>query len=174
MRGHRPGFSLIRSDMKTSPLLLLSSLGALLLATACSHLDLMPESDPDRVLKGTVNFRADLTLPPDTVVVVRLIDPAGRQQTQNAANRDLPIVAQSKAETVPQVIAEQTIRSPAVGAIPFQLNFHADESLLRHGLNLDVRVSYDGRVRYRTVNARLVTLSNVNISHEIWVETSGP
>ena len=57
--------------MKPSPLFFLSALGVLL-ATACSSIDLTPEGDPQRVVSGTINLRSDLALPTDTVVVVRV------------------------------------------------------------------------------------------------------
>jgi len=162
--------------MKTSPLFFLVTLGTLLAATACSHLDLTPESDPERVVTGTVNLRADLTLPPDAVLVVRVIDPAGIGQVRAAAvKNDLPVTAGDRAMAVApveQVLGEQTIPAPTGPAVPFRIEYHADDSLMRHGLNIDARISYGGRVRFRTANAHVLTLNNASYSHEIWVETA--
>lgn len=158
--------------MKPSPLFCLAALGALLTATACSHIDLTPEGDPQRVVNGTINLRSDLTLPPDTVVVVRVIDTADVEQTHAAAGSNLPVMDRGKAAPIERVLGEKTIVAPAAVPIPFQVEFSADDSLLRHGLNLDVRVSFGGRVRYRTVSAYLLTLSSVNHNHEIWLEAA--
>ncbi len=156
--------------MKPSPLFLLATLGAILASAACSHLDLTPEGDPERVVNGTVNLRADVTLPPDTVVIVRVIDPADVEQTHAAASSDLPVMNASKPPPVEHLLGEKTIAAPAGAPIPFSVAYHADDSLLRHGLNIDVRVSFDGRVQFRTVSAHLLTLSSANYNHEVWVE----
>jgi uncharacterized lipoprotein YbaY len=158
--------------MKSSPLFCLAALGALLAATACSHLDLTPEGDPSRVVSGTVNLRSDLTLPPDTVVVVRVIDPAEANPVRAVPGNDLPVMDRAQPVPTERVLGEKTITAPAAVPIPFQVEFTADDSLLRHGLNLDVRVSFGGRVRYRTVSAYLLTLSSVGNNHEVWVEAA--
>ena len=158
--------------MKKSPLLFPAALGALLLAaTACSHLDLTPESDPDRIVNGTINLRADVVLPPDAVVVVRVIDPAGIGQMRAAANLDVPTVARTApAPAAEQVLGEQTIPAAKGPAIPFRIEYRADDSLMRHGLNIDARISFGGRVRFRTGNAHVLTLGNATFPHEVWVE----
>ena len=156
--------------MKKHPMIFLAALGALLAGAACEHLDLTPEGDPNRVIAGTVNFRADLTLPANAVVVVRVVDAANLEQVRAAANTDLPLINRPKVPAVEQVLGEQTINAATGAPVAFRIEYRADDSLLRHGLNLDARISYDGKVRFRTVNAHVITLSNANTSHEIWVE----
>jgi uncharacterized lipoprotein YbaY len=55
--------------------------------------------------------------------------------------------------------------------VAFRIEYNADDSLLRHGLNIDARISYGGRVRLRTVNTRAVTLGNAGDPHAVWVES---
>ena len=55
----------------------------------------------------------------------------------------------------------------------FHLEFRASDELLRHGLNLEARIAYGGRVRFRTVNAYLVTQSSLGRNHELWVVAAG-
>ena len=156
--------------MKPSPLSFLTALGVLLAATACSSIDLTPEGDPQRVVSGTINLRSDLALPTDTVVVVRVIDTADVEQTHAASSSSLPVMDRAKPVPIERVLGEQTIRAPGAVPVPFHVEFSAEDSLLRHGLNLDVRVSFDGRLRYRNVNAYLLTLSSITRNHEIWLE----
>jgi len=156
--------------MKNTLLFLFAALGALFAATACSHLDLAPEGDPSRVLNGTVTLRSDAALPPDAVVVVRVIDTSGHAQAAGAAG-DLPVVGSTATPaSVERVLGEQTIRSPGAAPIPFHVEYSADDGLLRHGLNVDVRISFGGRVQFRTASAHVVTLSSANYPHEVWVE----
>jgi uncharacterized lipoprotein YbaY len=158
--------------MKFSPIFFLATLGVLLAATACSSIDLTPEGDPQREIKGTINLRSDLALPPDTVVVVRVIDRADVEQTRAAASSDLPVMSRAKPAPIERVLGEKTIAAPTAMPIPFQVEFSADDSLMRHGLNLDVRVSFGGRVQYRTVSSYLLTLSSFGYNHEVWVEAA--
>jgi uncharacterized lipoprotein YbaY len=158
--------------MKTSPLSLLAALGALFSATACSHLDLTPEGDPSRELHGTVTLRADVTLPPDSVVVVRVLDTSGRGPIAGLVGSDLPVLARVKPTPIERELGKQIITAPGAGPIPFHVEYSADDDLLRRGLNVDVRISFGGRVQYRTANAHLVTLSSANLAHEVWVEAA--
>jgi uncharacterized lipoprotein YbaY len=157
------------------PLVFLAALAGLLTAAGCANatLDLATASDPNRVLKGTVNFRTETPLPPDAELVVRVLDMASIEQARAAANRDLPVATRAQVQLPPTVLAEQTIRAPGTAPVPFHLEFRADDELLRHGLNLEARFSYDGKVRFRTVDADLVTLSSLGRNHEMWVAVAG-
>lgn len=157
--------------MKKNPLLLRLALGAALLAGGgCAAINTTAGGETNRVIAGTVNFRGDFVLPADAEVVVRLIDAAAVGRERSLANKDLPLVDRPKAEPAPQVLGEQTIKAPAAGPVPFRIDYNADDELLRHGLNLDARISYGGRVRLRTVTTRAVTLGNAADPHEVWVE----
>lgn len=156
--------------MKTSPLSLLAACAALFAAAGCSHIEVTPEGDPHRTVTGTVEFRSEVTLPPDAVVVVRVVDLAGTEQMQLAAKRDLPLGDRAKIDPVPQVLAEQTINGPKGASIPFQIEYTADDDLLRHGLNIDARISFGGKVRFRTAVAHALTLGNAEYPHTVWLE----
>ncbi|NBW86397.1 MAG: hypothetical protein EBR23_06110 [Planctomycetia bacterium] len=142
----------------------------LALAAGCANLEAVSYGDPHRTVHGTVEFRAEAPLPEDAVVVVRIVDMAGTEQIRSSAGRDLPIGDRAKAEPVPQVLAEQTIKGASSRAVPFQLEFDANDDLLRHGLNIDARISVGGKVRYRTASAHVLTLGNVEYPHAVWVE----
>ena len=148
----------------------LAACAAFFAGAGCAHIEVVPEGDPHRTVNGTVEFRADIVLPPDAVVVVRVVDPAGIEQQRLAAMKDLPLGDRAKAEPVPQVLAEQTIKNPKGVSIPFHIEFEADDDLLRHGVNIDARISFDGKLRFRTANAHVLTLGNVEYPHAVWVE----
>lgn len=157
--------------MKYRSLLFLLTAGAWFLLTAgCANLEIVKPGDPQRTVNGTVEIRSGTALPEDTVVVVRVMDMAGLEQMRSAASRDLPLGDRAKAEPVPQVLAEQTIRGARGASVPFRLEFTADDDLLRHGVNIDARISFGGKVRFRTANAHVVTLGNVESPHAVWVE----
>ena len=159
--------------MKKIPFILLFAAGLVWLAAAgCSSLSLSPESaDANRVITGMVHYHGE-SLPSDAEVVVRLFDPAGTSQVRSAAKNDLPTGDRPKADIVPQTLGEQVIKSPGPGPVPFRIEYTADDALLRHGLNLEARISYGGRVRMRTVNFRAVTLSNSTDPQTVWVESA--
>jgi uncharacterized lipoprotein YbaY len=156
--------------MKNLPFLPIIAACVTLLVGGCGHITTTVEGDANRVIVGTVNFRGDLVLPPDAEVVVRLVDASATNQARSVANKDLPVVDRPRAELTAQVLGEQTIKAPTAGPVAFRIEYRADDALLRHGLNLDARISYGGRVRLRTVNTRAVTLGNATDMHEIWVE----
>jgi len=162
--------------MKTlRPIFLAAAAIVLLAGSGCANasLDLAAESDPNRVVTGTVNYRSEQPLPPDAEIVVRVIDTASVEQTRTAANRDLPVATRPQSPLPPTVLGEQTIKSPGEAPVPFRVEFTASDALLLHGLNIDVRISAGGRVRFRTVNAHVVTLSSVGTGHEVWVAAVG-
>ena len=157
--------------MKIPPhFLSLAACAALLTGAGCANIEVAPEGDPHRSVNGTVEFRADIALPPDAVIVVRVVDPAGIEQQRAAAAKDLPLGNRAKVEPVPQVLAEQSITAPQGVSIPFHVEFVADDDLMRHGLNIDARISFGGKVRFRTANAHVLTLGNVEYPHAVWVE----
>jgi uncharacterized lipoprotein YbaY len=156
--------------MKKSLFLFLLAGCLALVAGGCAHLSTTAGGDSNRVIRGTVNFRGDLVLPADAEVVVRLVDNAALAQKRSGASSDLPVVNQARAPVAPQLLGEQTIKAPPAGPVAFSIEYTADDGLLRHGLNLEARISYGGRVRLRTVTTRAVTLGNSTDPHAIWVE----
>lgn len=156
--------------MKIPLLTLLAAGAALFTGPGCSHIEITKEGDPSRVVNGTVEFRSEIALPDDAVVVVRVVDPAGTAQMKAAANRDLPLGDRAKPEPVPEVLGEQTIKGAKGGTIPFRIEYTADDSLLRHGLNIDARISFGGKVRFRTAAGHVLTLGNAEYPHQVWLE----
>ena len=142
---------------------------SLLCAGGCGHLDLTPEGDPNRVLTGTVDFDVATTLPADAVIVVRVVDPTGLTETPPAQVLGSPMASESTASLPPKVLGEQVIRGPVQAPIPFNIDYKAGDEQLRRGLNIQVRVSSGGRLRYFNVNSFAITLNNVNDPHTILV-----
>lgn len=156
--------------MNLSPLRLLAAGGLLLACFGCGHVDLAPEGNPDRVVTGTVDVRMNLLPPADAEVVVRLVEPSDVTSAPTVAGGDL-VLGERGARTRPErVVAEQVIRAPAAVPVPFRLEFRADDAQLRHGLNIEARISWGGRVRFRTVSAQVVTLATVGVPQVVWVE----
>jgi uncharacterized lipoprotein YbaY len=135
-------------------LAILAAAAALGLA-GCGHLDVTPEGDPSRVLVGEVELGDDVTLPADTVVTVRVVD-------------------SSAIGMPPQVLGSQTIKTPAVAPISFRVEYNADDELLSRGLNVEVRVSFGGKVRFFNVNRYALTLGNAADIHRIHANPTGP
>jgi uncharacterized lipoprotein YbaY len=143
----------------------------LLFVTAgCGHVDLTPEGDPNRVLTGTVNVRMNLIPPPDAEVVVRILNPSDVTAAPTAPSKDLVIGERGTREQPEQVVAEQTIHAPPAMPVSFRIEYRASDAMLRRGLNIDARISWGGRIRFRTVDAQAVTLATVESPHVIWVE----
>jgi uncharacterized lipoprotein YbaY len=131
-------------------LIALAALGGL---AGCGQMDFTPEGNPSRVLGGEVSIGEAASLPADTTVTVRVID----TNTQG-----MP----------PRVLGAQTITNPGVSPVAFHVEFQAEDDLLRLGLNIEVRVSYGGKVQYFNRNHYAVTLGNVSDTHRISVDRS--
>lgn len=144
--------------MKFPQFSLLAMLFAIGLGAGCGHVDIAPEGDQTRVLTGTLS--TGVPLPAGTEVMVRLIAPAGADQGRSTV-RDIPVTRQD-APVADRIIAEQVqkLTAPAGESVPFRIEYAGEAALLRRGVNLEARVYYNGRVRFRTINAHLVTLSS--------------
>ena len=82
---------------------------------------------------------------------------------------DQPLLWQNSIHPNDLPRVEEVIRDSVSGK-PFRIEYRADDSLMRHGLNIDARISFGGRVRFRTGNAHVLTLGNATFPHEVWVE----
>jgi uncharacterized lipoprotein YbaY len=129
----------------------IAALAALVLAGCAGHIDVTPEGNPARVLIGRVELGDGAALPPDAVVTVRVLDG-------------------SIAGMPPQVLGSQTLH-PEAGSAPleFRVEYRAEDWLLRQGLNVDVRVSAGGQVRYFNRNRYAITYGNAADVHRITV-----
>ena len=142
---------------------------AALLVGGCGSIDLTPAGNPDRVLNGAVNFNG--VLPPNAEVLVRVIQ-TGRNEPAGARN-DLPVTAATPTERGERVLGETKLVTTAItpAPLPFAVEYMAEDAVLRRGLTVDVRISYGGKVRMRTINAHLVTLASSPFRQDVWVQT---
>jgi len=103
-------------------------------------------------------------------VLVRIIDTSGHQEPRLA--NDLPVAGVARAPGMERIVAEhmQILAASSVEPVPFRVEYSADDATLRHGLNIDVRVSYDGKLRYRNLRAHALTLGNSPYRQDIIVD----
>ena len=135
-------------------LIALLSAAAALALSGCGQLDLTPEGDPSRAANGRIDLGEAAALPADTVVTVRVVD-------------------SSAAGMPPEVLGTQTLRNPGAAPIAFRVEYRAEDELLRRGLNIEVRISYGGRVRYFNRTQYALTLGNAANEHRITVNPTG-
>jgi len=126
---------------------------ALLAFAACKQLDLSSPSSTDRVLTG--------------IVTTQNANPA---ELPRSAEVTVQIVDLSRGANQPEILGEQTIKSPAAWPVPFSIEFSADDALLLRGVGVDARVSVGGKLRYVTRIAHPVTVANVGEQHVVNVE----
>ncbi len=151
---------------------LMAAGGILLITLGCGHVDLTPESDPNRVVTGTVNVRMDLMPPSDAEVAVRLVEPSNVTSEPTTASPGL-VIGERGTSTRPEVVvAEQVIHAPAAMPVPFRIEFKADDAMLRRGLNIEARISWGGQIRFRTVESQVVTLATAHDPQTVWVEAA--
>lgn len=148
---------------------LVAAIGALCAASGCGHLDTTPAGDPDRVLTGVVNL--PVALAEHAEMVVRLAEPAAAD-TGRPGGSDTAFTTQPKIQPGERVLGEfrQMLPSGIVQPVPFRIEYHADDAVLRRGLNLEVRVSVAGKVRLRTINAHVVTLGSAPFPQDVAVQ----
>jgi uncharacterized lipoprotein YbaY len=162
--------------MKNSLLFSGSAVLAALLFSGCGHLSLDTAGNPDRVLNGIVQFSDDrVVLPPGTEVRVSVVDetPPNPAVVDVATSSTMPTFNRQNAAAAapgPEVLGEQTIRDPGTPPVAFRVEYTADDDRLRHGLAIQVRVSYGGSVRFFNATQYAVTLGDVTDVHRISVE----
>jgi uncharacterized lipoprotein YbaY len=139
--------------VKTTRILLAAA--ALAAFAGCGQMEFSPaaQGDPARVLRGEVDIPDATVLPPDASVTVRVVDTSA-----------MP----------PNVLGSQTIPNPGSVPVEFRVEYRAEDDLLIKGLNIEVRVSYGGKVEYYNRNRYAVSLGSATDSHRITVERSGP
>ncbi len=154
--------------MKKIPALVpLVALLALLLG-GCGSIDLTPAGNPERVLNGAVNFNG--ALPANAEVLVRVIETPRNEP--GIPRADLPATPGVVAERGERVLGETRLDTTRVvqEPVPFKVEYTADDAQLRRGLTVDVRISFGGKVRMRTINAHIVTLASSPFRQEVWVQ----
>jgi len=160
--------------MKLSVLVWLGALGLLWMGAGCEHINITPEGNPERVLNGVVSLHA--ALPAGTEILVRLLDITPSEKVAMNPGAELPLGNRGRPLPVERVLGEyrRTLDALVTESVPFQIEYQADDSQLRHGLNVDVRITFGGRVRYRTINAHVVTLASSPFRHEVEVQAVQP
>ena len=151
-------------------LVILAACGLLCGLSACGHVDLSPGGNPNRVLTGTVNVRMDLLPPPDTEVVVRIVEPADLTAAPAGTGSGLVIGERGEHVRPERVLGEEVIHAPAAMPVPFRIAYHASDDRLQRGLNVEARISWGGHVRFRTLEAQEVTPANAGQPLDLWVQ----
>jgi hypothetical protein len=167
--------------MKNSHLLAGGSVLASLLLAACGHLDLAAPSDPSRVVVGTVVIANPL--PDDAELLVRVMNTHPQTLTAGSAapgqmpllNQPVTATATVAAPAAPEELGEQIIKHPVVQlqpdgvtrGVPYRIEYQADDDTLRRGLNIEVRISYSGRVQLFNSNQYSITLADVKDPHSV-------
>jgi uncharacterized lipoprotein YbaY len=156
--------------MKTPRLTFLVACAVLFAGAGCGSLDVSSSGNPDRVLRGAVN--AGAMLPEGSEIVVRLVAAPGAVDMARPATTDAPVMTRPSVPGAERVLGEhkQTLSAATSDPVAFRIEFYAEDALLRRGLNLDVRVSVGGRLRYRTVNGHVVTLASSPYPQEVNVQ----
>lgn len=145
--------------MKPSLSLSLAVCTFAILVSGCGHMDVSSEGLRSRVVTGTLN--PGVALPAGAEVLVRVIQ-AGGIGREAGTGADIPVARQAVAPSE-RILGEQVMKlaTSAGGAVPFRVEFEVEDAVLRRGVNLEARISYNGRVRFRTVQAHVVTLSSI-------------
>ena len=148
--------------------LLLSSM--MFVFAGCANIDVTPAGNPDRVLTGTV--LAGASLPAGAEVVVRLIATTGLPATKPTGDLPITTPGSTNNQVVERVLGthSQILANGTSEPVPFQIEYYADDAMLRRGVTLDARISYEGKLRYRSINSHLVTMSASAFRQEIAVQ----
>lgn len=156
------------SSVRRSFLFSIVALGAALVA-GCANIDTTPAGNPERVLRGAVNFRS--AVPGNGEVLVRILEHTTNDTLRGTAS-DQPVRTQSALPPSERVLGEfrQVVPSGAVQPVPFEISYTAEDATLRRGLIIDVRVSVGGKVRMRTISAHGITLMTAPYKQDVWVQ----
>lgn len=140
-------------------------LALLALAAGCGHLSLDSAGNANRVATGTVALPDGAALPPDAVMVIRIVDP-------NPVPTQAPLAtsAAPKMNLPPEIVAEQTFRDLGASPIPFRVEYSADDDELRRGLSIEARISFAGRLQYSNLTRYTIGLSDAGDPHQISVD----
>lgn len=145
------------------------TLAALLAGVGCGSIETSAGGDPNRVLNGVVSFAG--SLPAGAEIVVRVVEPPSSEPGR-VIGKDMPVAAQPAVQRVERVLGETKVIVDKVATQPvaFRLDYHAEDAVMRRGVNVDVRVSIGGKVRMRTVNAHLLTLRSAPFKQDVAVQ----
>lgn len=147
-------------------LLMLTSL----LLGGCANVDLDRQVEMNRVISGTINISQ--AFPAGAEVMLRAVEMPGAP---------VPASAVAPVERLPGVSTENilgdfvvTLSSPAPDGLPFRISLPADDTRLQRGIMLEGRVVYGGALRFRTVNAHVVTARSLAYPQRVALQPAGP
>ncbi len=135
----------------------------------CANLEVAQAGNPNRMLKGAIEV--GIPLPAGTDVSLRLLALPGIDAARPATG-NLPIAPTQGPAAAEQVVATHSfsLQAPSKELLDFAFEYEADDAQLRRGLMLDVRISHNGRLRYRTVTSHVVTLSSSPFPQRVQVQ----
>ncbi|MEY4005165.1 MAG: hypothetical protein RLZZ221_1261 [Verrucomicrobiota bacterium] len=141
-----------------------------LFVSGCANLDLDRQVEMNRTISGTLNIGQ--SFPAGSEVMVRAFEMPG------AARPASPVAPVERASGV---FTENflgdfvvTLAAPAPDGLPFRISLPADEARLQRGIMLEGRVVYGGALRFRTVNAHVVTARSLASPQRVVLQPAGP
>jgi hypothetical protein len=141
-----------------------------LLVTGCANLDLDRQVEMNRVISGTLNIGQ--SFPAGAEVMVRAVEMPG------AVKPSSPVAPVERASGVSteNFLGDfvVTLTTPAPDGLPFRISLPADDARLQRGIMLEGRVVYDGALRFRTVNAHVVTARSLAYPQRVALQPAGP
>ncbi|HVW21396.1 MAG TPA: hypothetical protein VHC86_09285 [Opitutaceae bacterium] len=179
-------------------ILLLSGCAALaaFLGSGCKDISLSDTGDSNRTLVGAAEFTpasggdapgGSRGLPADASMQVRVVDehPGSADTAPGPAMNGGFYNGQSSAppravSLGPQILGEAVVadaaaavtQDPLTGSwqVPFKVPYTATDEQLRRGLNIEVRISYGGGVRYTNFNQYALTFGDQTDTHVVRLE----
>jgi uncharacterized lipoprotein YbaY len=122
------------------------------LTGGCGHLNLDSIGDSSRVITGTVDLSTPADLPPDAVLEVRIVDPSPPPPPTPLATSASPRVSPP-----PAIVGDQTITNLGTAPpFPFRVDITADDSEIQHGLTIEARITYGGRLQYSNLSQFMI------------------
>lgn len=141
-----------------------------LFVSGCANLYLDRQVEVNRTISGTLNIGQ--SFPAGAEVMVRAFEMPG------AARQVSPVAPVERAAGVSteNFLGDfvVTLTAPAPDGLPFRISLPADEVRLQRGIMLEGRVVYGGALRFRTVNAHVVTTRSLPNPQRVALQPAGP
>lgn len=141
-----------------------------LLAGGCASLDLDRQVEMNRTISGTISIGQ--SFPAGAEVMVRAFEMPGAFR---------PVSPVAPVERAAGVATENflgdfvvTLSASAPDGLPFRISLAADDARLQRGIMLEGRVVYGGSLRFRTVNAHVVTARSLAQPQRVALQPAGP
>lgn len=140
--------------MKITPLACVALLLGLFLG-GCSHLDISPVGDGDRVMTGKVSYVPADPVPAGAILSIRIVD-------------------NSKAESGPVLLGQQRVAISGPPPFEFRAEYRADDTLMRRGVNVEAKILVNGKLRHSNLTSHVVMLHRATDIQEITVMPTAP